>query len=123
VKDGNKNRLRDQDIHKIVDAFTKQAEIEKYSRMVPLAETPITSRSNWAKDNRMLSVSLPIEVVVFSGLSAGPDAPCASRQRHDHKLSATAFAEGQRNADCQGTSIMVMGGRSPPLWRGRSSNA
>ena len=38
VKDGNKNRLRGQDIHKIVDAFTKQAEIDKYSRMVPLAE-------------------------------------------------------------------------------------
>jgi type I restriction enzyme M protein len=38
VKDGNKNRLRAQDLHKIVDAFTKQSEIEKYSRMVPLAE-------------------------------------------------------------------------------------
>jgi type I restriction enzyme M protein len=38
IKDGNKNRLRDQDLHKIVDAFTKQAAIERYSRMVPLAE-------------------------------------------------------------------------------------
>jgi len=38
VKDGNKNRLRDQDIHKIVDTFNRQAEVEKYSRMVPLAE-------------------------------------------------------------------------------------
>lgn len=38
AKDGNKNRLRSQDIHKIVDAFTKQAQIDKYSRMVPLAE-------------------------------------------------------------------------------------
>ena len=38
IKDGNKNRLRAQDIHKIVDAFTRQAEIPKYSRMVPLAE-------------------------------------------------------------------------------------
>ena len=38
LKDGNKNRLRDQDIHKIVDAFTRLAEIPKYSRMVPLAE-------------------------------------------------------------------------------------
>jgi type I restriction enzyme M protein len=34
VKDGNKNRLRDQDIHKIVDVFTNQREIPKYSRMV-----------------------------------------------------------------------------------------
>lgn len=38
VKDGNKNRLRSQDLHKIIDAFTKQVEIDKYSRMVPLAE-------------------------------------------------------------------------------------
>jgi len=38
TKDGNKNRLRSQDIHKIVDVFTKQIEIEGYSRMVPVAE-------------------------------------------------------------------------------------
>ena len=37
-KDGPKNRLRPQDIHKIVDTFTRQTEIERYSRMVPLAE-------------------------------------------------------------------------------------
>lgn len=37
-KDGNKNRLRSRDIHKIVDVFTKQLEISKYSRMVPLSE-------------------------------------------------------------------------------------
>jgi type I restriction enzyme M protein len=38
LKDGNKNRLREQDIHKIVDAFNNQIEIPKFSRMVPLAE-------------------------------------------------------------------------------------
>jgi type I restriction enzyme M protein len=38
MKDGNKNRLREQDIHKIVDVFNKQTGIEKYSRMVPVAE-------------------------------------------------------------------------------------
>ena len=38
IKDGNKNRLRAQDIHKIVDAFTRQLEVPRYSRMVPLAE-------------------------------------------------------------------------------------
>lgn len=38
TKDGNKNRLRDQDIHKIVDAFNSQTEIEKFSRLVPVAE-------------------------------------------------------------------------------------
>jgi type I restriction enzyme M protein len=38
MKDGPKNRLRSQDIHKIVDVFTKQTDIERYSRMVPLKE-------------------------------------------------------------------------------------
>ena len=38
IKDGNKNRLRAQDIHKIVDVFTRQETQPKYSRMVPLAE-------------------------------------------------------------------------------------
>ena len=37
-KDGNKNRLREQDIHKIVDVFNKQIELPKYSRMVPISE-------------------------------------------------------------------------------------
>ena len=38
IKDGNKNRLREQDIHKIVDVFNKQAEVPKYSRMVSVEE-------------------------------------------------------------------------------------
>ncbi|MCC7466873.1 MAG: type I restriction-modification system subunit M, partial [Saprospiraceae bacterium] len=38
IKDGNKNRLREQDIHKMVDVFTKQLEVSKYARLVPLDE-------------------------------------------------------------------------------------
>ena len=38
LKDGNKNRLRAQDIHKIVDVFTRHTELPRYSRMVPIAE-------------------------------------------------------------------------------------
>jgi type I restriction enzyme M protein len=37
-RDGPKNRLRSQDIHKIVDVFNRQTEIERYSRLVPLTE-------------------------------------------------------------------------------------
>ncbi|MFN7747835.1 MAG: type I restriction-modification system subunit M [Cyclobacteriaceae bacterium] len=44
VKDGNKNRLREQDIHKIVDVFNKQLPVPKYARMVPLKE--IASEKN-----------------------------------------------------------------------------
>ncbi len=37
-KAGPKNRLRAQDIHKIVDTFTRAAEVPRYARMVPVAE-------------------------------------------------------------------------------------
>ena len=38
MKDGPKNRLREQDIHRIVDAFAKGQEISKYARMVGFDE-------------------------------------------------------------------------------------
>jgi len=37
IKDGNKNRLREQDIHKIVDTFTRQDGSDpRYARLVPI---------------------------------------------------------------------------------------
>lgn len=38
IKDGNKNRLREQDIHKIVDTFKKQADVPRYARRVQFDE-------------------------------------------------------------------------------------
>jgi type I restriction enzyme M protein len=38
IKDGNKNRLREQDVHKIVDTFNNRIEIPKYSRIIPITE-------------------------------------------------------------------------------------
>jgi type I restriction enzyme M protein len=38
IKDGNKNRLREQDIHQIVDVFNTQTEVAKYARFVPFDE-------------------------------------------------------------------------------------
>ncbi len=37
-KDGAKNRLRDQDIHKIVDTFARQVDVPRYARVVPPEE-------------------------------------------------------------------------------------
>jgi type I restriction enzyme M protein len=37
-KDGPKNRLREQDIHRTVDTFTKQADVPRYSRLVSVEE-------------------------------------------------------------------------------------
>ncbi len=38
IKDGNKNRLREQDLHRIVDTFNEQIEQPKYARFVPFTE-------------------------------------------------------------------------------------
>jgi len=38
MKDGNKNRLRSRDIHRIVDAFAKGQEVPNYARMVSFDE-------------------------------------------------------------------------------------
>src|SRR5215475_478411 len=35
IKDGNKNRLQEQDIHKIVDTFNRQADVPRFARLVP----------------------------------------------------------------------------------------
>src|SRR5262249_3044735 len=38
MKDGPKNRLRAQDIHRIVDVFNKRLDVPKYARMVSFEE-------------------------------------------------------------------------------------
>jgi type I restriction enzyme M protein len=38
IKDGNKNRLREQDLHRIVDTFTRQIDTPRYARTVPFDE-------------------------------------------------------------------------------------
>src|SRR5690606_2983743 len=38
IKDGNKNRLREQDIHRITDVFRAGVEIPRFSRLVPFDE-------------------------------------------------------------------------------------
>ncbi|CAB5518648.1 type I restriction-modification system subunit M [Stutzerimonas stutzeri] len=38
IKDGPKNRLREQDIHRIVDTFRRGVDVPRYARMVPLDE-------------------------------------------------------------------------------------
>jgi len=38
MKDGPKNRLREQDIHRIVDVFNKRVDVPTYARMVPTEE-------------------------------------------------------------------------------------
>jgi len=51
IKDGNKNRLREQDIHCMVDAFRKGEDLPGYARLVPLDEM--------ASDKNDFNLNLP----------------------------------------------------------------
>lgn len=51
TKDGNKNRLRARDIHRMVDVFNRQTEVPGYSRLVPFAEM--------ASDQNDFNLNLP----------------------------------------------------------------
>jgi type I restriction enzyme M protein len=62
IKDGAKNRLRSQDIHKIVDVFNKQTEITRYSRMVPLAEIASASHDYNLNIPRYIDSSEPEDI-------------------------------------------------------------
>ena len=59
MKDGAKNRLRSQDLHKIVDVFNNRREIERYSRMVPLSEIADPKRDYNLNISRYIDSSAP----------------------------------------------------------------
>ncbi|SCF66679.1 type I restriction enzyme M protein [Streptomyces sp. DconLS] len=62
IKDGNKNRLRSQDIHKIVDVFNRQIPIERYSRMVPLHEIADPKNDYNLNISRYIDLSEPEDI-------------------------------------------------------------
>lgn len=60
VKDGNKNRLREQDIHAIIDAFDNLSNNDKFSRLVPYAE--IEKNGFNLNIPRYIDSSLPVDM-------------------------------------------------------------
>ena len=62
MKDGAKNRLRSRDIHKIVDVFNKRTEIERYSRMVSLAEIASDANDYNLNISRYIDASEPEDI-------------------------------------------------------------
>jgi type I restriction enzyme M protein len=62
VKDGNKNRLRPRDVHKIVDVVTKQIDVDHYSRMVPLSEIQSAANDFNLNITRYIDSSEPEDV-------------------------------------------------------------
>ena len=62
MKDGPKNRLRSQDIHKIVDVFTRQTPVEGYSRMVPMSEIADPKNDHNLSISRYIDSSEPEDI-------------------------------------------------------------
>jgi type I restriction enzyme M protein len=60
IKDGNKNRLREQDIHAIIDAFDNFSNNDKFSRLVPYAE--IEKNGFNLNIPRYIDSSLPVDI-------------------------------------------------------------
>jgi len=71
IKDGNKNRLREQDIHRIVDTFSKQADTPRYARMVTFTEIADAKNDFNLNLPRYIDSSAPEDLHDISGHLAG----------------------------------------------------
>jgi len=101
IKDGNKNRLREQDIHKIVDTFNNQIEIPKYSLMVALAEISDPKNDYNLNLPRYIDSSESEDMQDIDGHLRGgiPDRDIAALDRYWRafpKLKTTLFAAFDR---------------------------
>jgi type I restriction enzyme M protein len=84
IKDGNKNRLREQDIHKMVDIFNRQVEIPRYSRLVPVAEIADPKNDYNLNLPRYIDSSEPEDLQSIDGHLRGgiPDADIDALDRY-----------------------------------------
>jgi type I restriction enzyme M protein len=76
IKDGNKNRLREQDIHKIVDTFNRQQEIPRYSRLVLFSEISDTKNDFNLNLPRYIDSSEPEDIQDIDGHLRGGIPQC-----------------------------------------------
>ena len=100
IKEGNKNRLRAQDIHRIVDTFNNQLEIERYSRLVSYTEISEKNEFN-LNIPRYIDASKPEDIHdLRAHLSGGiPNADIDALQNYWDvlpNLRTTLFADGDR---------------------------
>ncbi len=101
LKEGPKNRLRAQDIHKIVDVFNKQIELPGYSRMVPVSEIANAANDYNLNIPRYIDSSEPEDLHDLSGHLYGgiPDRDIDSLEAYWHvfpSLRQTLFTGNGR---------------------------
>ncbi len=67
IKDGNKNRLRERDIHRIVDTYTRMENIDGFSRLVPLSEIANERNDYDLNIPRYIDSTEPVDVQDLEG--------------------------------------------------------
>jgi type I restriction enzyme M protein len=106
IKDGNKNRLREQDVHKIVDIFTRQVELPGYSRLVPIAEISDPKNDYNLNLPRYIDSTEPEDLQDIDGHLRGgiPEADVDALDRYWEVIPgvrATLFKKAGRPGYCQ----------------------
>jgi type I restriction enzyme M protein len=106
IKDGPKNRLRAQDIHKIVDTYTRQAESPRYSRMVSVAEISDPKNDFNLNLPRYIDSTEPEDLQDIDGHLRGgiPDRDIDALERYWHvipSVRATLFKKADRSGYSQ----------------------
>ena len=71
VKDGNKNRLRECDVYKIVSTWEKKADVPHYARMVPMSEIREENDCNLNISRYIESVSGEVQENIEAHLRGG----------------------------------------------------
>ncbi len=112
IKDGPKNRLRDQDIHKIVDTFTRQAEVPRYARMVSVAEISDPKNDFNLNLPRYIDSTEPEDIQDIDGHLRGgiPERDIGALARYWQvmpKLRAILFKKSTHPGYCELTSADV----------------
>jgi len=94
IKDGNKNRLREQDIHRIVDTFTKQQDVPRYARMVPFDEIADTKNDYNLNLPRYIDSTEPEDIQDIDGHLRGgiPDRDLDALGAYWHVMPAVRSA-------------------------------
>jgi type I restriction enzyme M protein len=112
IKDGPKNSLRAQDIHKIVDTFTRQAEVPRYARMVSVAEISDPKNDYNLNLPRYIDSTEPEDIQDIDGHLRGgiPERDIDALDRYWQimpKLRATLFKKSTHPGYCELTSVDV----------------
>ena len=111
-KEGPKNRLRAQDIHKIVETFTRQMEVPQYARMVPIAEISHPKNDYNLNLPRYIDSTEPEDLQDISGHLRGgiPDRDINALDRYWQvmpTLRATLFKPAAHAGYCELTIVDV----------------